>query len=111
MTNPQWNLPDLDAAISDALHAGAEVLREKSDARAPQDTGAMIASAAIAVDGDAAAVYYVSPYAVKQHEALGLKHVGGGEAKFLEKAASEDARAIGDAVAAVLRARLDGGSA
>ena len=50
-----------------------------------------------------AAVTYDTPYAVYQHEELGLKHDAGREAKFLENAVNTESSAVQEIIAATIR--------
>ena len=76
---------ELDAKITAALKAGADQLLAKSNALAPRDTGALVASGRAIAQGREAAVGYTSPYAIKHHQKLNFKH-SHGQAKFLETA-------------------------
>lgn len=84
-----------------ALQAGAEVVQEGARAVTPKLTGALAASIQVTVSGDEAAVHTSLPYAVKQHEKVGFKHVGG-QAKYLETGLLANQQAALDAIAETL---------
>lgn len=69
------------AGIADAA---ADVLSRSNDL-APQESGQLVGSGQVSVDGDDAAITYDTPYAVIQHEKTELRH-DDGQAKFLETA-------------------------
>ena len=54
----------------------------------------------VTTDGQGtAAVSYNTPYACRQHEEIGWRHPGGGEAKYLENAMSAAADGMQQAIA------------
>lgn len=73
-------------AAMGALCDGAEAILTESHEEVPHDTGTLQRSGTITVALDENAVYvsYNTPYAVKQHEDLTLKHPKGRKAKYLE---------------------------
>lgn len=85
------------SAITDGLHAAAEVIKQEAIERAPKETGYLRNTAATAAEGLEAAVGFDGPYAIVQHESLGYHHQDG-EAKYLENAVI----ATKDVVAAVI---------
>lgn len=95
-------LATIDEKRQAALRAGAEVLQQKARELVPKDTRALEQSLLVAQDGNEAAVYSNSPYAVKQHEKLSLKHTSG-QAKYLETALLANQSAIERAIADALR--------
>lgn len=73
-----------------AERAGKE-LKDLSNAQAPDDTGELIDSSEVIVDGEQAKVVYKAPYASYQHEGMrkdGTREIknrpAGGKSKFLE---------------------------
>lgn len=82
------HLGDLEEATPEALVAGMEVIRAIAAPYTPVETGRLVGSASIAVDGDDATLSYDGPYARYQHERLDLRHETG-RAKYLELATIE----------------------
>ncbi|OZC55059.1 hypothetical protein CH289_07645 [Rhodococcus sp. RS1C4] len=92
----QWN----SQAVIDKQRAGAvkgmeiatEALRGEAVDLTPIKDGVLRASSKASVnevdDGVVGAVSFNTEYAVKQHEDVGLNHPNGGEAKYLENAAT-----------------------
>ena len=101
----EWNDPasQIEANIERALLAGAEVLLDESNRKAPIETGALIRSGVARAEGHKAAAGYNTPYAVRQHEELGYQHDQGREAKFLENAATNNRARIEAAIVDELR--------
>lgn len=87
----QWNTRAADA-ITEAAQTGifeaAEALLDQAVEKTPVQDGVLRASGRATQEGNVAAVSFNTPYAVKQHEELGYQHPGGGEAKYLERAAN-----------------------
>ncbi|AUS31772.1 hypothetical protein C1M55_12075 [Rhodococcus qingshengii] len=93
------------SAITDGLHAAAEVIKQEAIERAPKETGYLRNTAATAAEGLEAAVGFDGPYAVPQHENVGWNHQDG-EAKFLENACIAKREEVGQIVATALRRRF-----
>lgn len=74
-----------EAAMSGLLD-GAEYILTKSHEEVPHDTGTLQRSGTVteALSEDAVYISYNTPYAVKQHEDLTLRHAEGRKAKYLE---------------------------
>jgi hypothetical protein len=106
MADVNWTPPDMSSLIGAALRAGGEALEKASNELAPKDKGDLVESSFVEVEGEAARIGYTAEYALKQHEALGLKHPNGGSAKFLELASIREAGAIGEAMADVIRQQM-----
>lgn len=68
------------------LEQAGEHLLDESVRVAPIDESTLIKSAATSVDtgAKAVAVSYDTPYAIRQHEDMSLRHEGGRTAKYLE---------------------------
>lgn len=79
------------------LTLGAEHLLAKANETVPIEEGTLGRSGRATVDAASleAAVSYSTPYAVKQHEDLSLRHDDGRTAKWLEVAANAEADTIG----------------
>ncbi|MDK6240169.1 hypothetical protein QP400_00415 [Winkia sp. UMB3158] len=108
-TSLTWNGAELLAAVNAGARVGlnkaAEHLRGVSQAQAPIDEGILRATASVTVDstGLKAAVSYDTVYAARQHEELTWRHPKGGNAKYLEKPAREEAQTMVDLIAAEVR--------
>lgn len=96
----------VEAAARVGLRAAGKAVLAESNARAPKDEGDLIKTGRVNIDDLTVQVSYSSIYAVPQHEALDWRHDGGGQAKFLESAASDVD--IGRIVADHVRRELGG---
>lgn len=89
-------------AARHGLEEAAGFVFEKSQEQVPVEDGDLKATGKVTMQGDKAAISYGGPYAVYQHELLGLKHLHGGNAKFLERPLVDErdreARIIADAI-------------
>lgn len=72
------------AVAPEALGEGMEHIRSVSAPLVPVETGRLVGSADVQVDGDQASLSYEGPYARYQHERLDLRHEHG-QAKYLEQ--------------------------
>lgn len=87
----KWDGEAVGAAIRAATVRGlglwAENLLTESNALVPLDEATLQRSGVASVDDDelTAAVSYDTPYAVRQHEDMTLRHPGGRQAKYLEQ--------------------------
>lgn len=93
------------SAITDGLHAAAEVIKQEAIERAPKETGYLRNTAATAAEGLEAAVGFDGPYAIRQHEELGYHHQDG-EAKYLENAVIATREVVGQIIAEAVRRQL-----
>jgi len=75
----------VEAAIPEALAMGMEHIREVAAPLTPIETGRLVGSAEVSVDGDRAALTWAGPYARYQNERLDLRHEHG-QAKFADTA-------------------------
>lgn len=100
----------LSAAVEKALRQGSEHLLTTSNNTVPIRERTLRDSGRVDVDARAgrAAISYDTPYAVRQHEDLTLRHDSGRRAKFLESALTSEAQVVGQIIARGIR--LDGGS-
>ncbi|WP_284291185.1 hypothetical protein [Luteimicrobium album] len=96
----------LRAAIERGLGVAAEHVLTVSNARVPHEEGTLERSGATSQNGTTVAISYDTPYAVRQHEDLSLRHDEGRQAKYLESALNDEARTVGDIVAQAAREAL-----
>lgn len=104
----EWNGGKVSAALRPAAAHGLTLATEHvlGEARklVPIEEGTLERSGVASVDGGAltGAVSFDTPYAVRQHEDLHLRHDAGREAKYLEKPMARErdtcAKLIADAV-------------
>jgi hypothetical protein len=97
--NARWK-----AGAVDGLTLAAEHILQVSGQRVPLDDGVLERSGLASVDASElrAAVSYDTEYAVYQHETLGLRHLAGREAKYLENPAREEAEVVERLIAAAI---------
>jgi hypothetical protein len=90
------------------VRLGAEHLLQVSRTRVPIEEGTLERSGVASVDESSvtAAVSYDSPYAVRQHEDLTLRHDSGRTAKYLERPLQEENGTITEIIAAQVRRAL-----
>lgn len=90
------------------LKKGTEHLLQKSRELVPHEEGTLERSGTTSVDEAnlRAAVSYDTPYAIKQHEDLTLKHDEGRQAKYLEQPMATEAGVVGEIIAAEIRREL-----
>ena len=84
--------------------AGEEVLGRSNEV-VPLEDGPLMNSGTVAVDqkGLRAAVSYNTPYAVRQHEDMTLKHNDGRRAKYLETALTSSQDTTAQIIAGAIR--------
>lgn len=88
------------------VRLGAEHVLTEGNKTVPHDEGTLERSGAVDAEGLEAAVSYDTPYAVRQHEDLGLHHDGKGQAKWLENTLATEAETVGDIIANAIRQEL-----
>lgn len=90
------------------LELAAEHLLQVSRGRVPIEEATLERSGVASVDPDhlRAAVSYDTPYAVRQHEDLGLHHDSGRTAKYLEHPAAEERGTLAALIAQAIRNEL-----
>lgn len=108
----RWNTQ----AVEGRAHAGAargvrlavEHLLQVSRARVPIEEGTLERSGTATVDEQAltGAVAYDTPYAVRQHEDMTLRHDAGRGPKYLEQPLNEEAATMQQIIAAQVRRAL-----
>lgn len=102
-------------AINDGAEKGmrlvVEFLLTEANKQVPHDEGTLERSGdtGVAVDGSTVrgSVSYDTPYAVRQHEDMGLHHHGKGRSKWLENAMAENADTVRAILANSIREGLD----
>lgn len=86
----KWRGEEVERLIREtafqAIRDGAEAILTEAIDETPIDTGTLRRSGTVTEAPQENAVYisFNTPYAVKQHEDLTLKHPRGGKAKYLE---------------------------
>lgn len=92
------------------VRIGAEHLLQVSRDRVPIEEATLERSGTVTVDeADVSAVVsYDTPYAVRQHEDMTLRHDAGRTAKYLEDPLKEEQSVILDLIAAQVRRSLRG---
>lgn len=97
----------VDDAGRKGLYAAGEHVLGVSNRQAPIEEGDLIRSGGVSQDdAGQTAISYDTPYAVRQHEDMSLKHDAGRNAKFLEKALASEAPKITELIAAALRGAI-----
>lgn len=103
------NLGEVDEAQHEAAAKGLkkalEHLLQKSREQVPHEEGTLERSGTVVVDDGelVGAVSYDTPYAIRQHEDLTLRHDEGRKAKFLEDPADEERATMLELIAAEVR--------
>lgn len=90
------------------LTLATEHVLQESRTRVPIEEGTLERSGTASVDEAAlrGAVSYDTPYAVRQHEDLTLRHDQGREAKYLESAFEGERDTVAEIIAAEIRRSL-----
>ncbi|MFD8611078.1 hypothetical protein [Streptomyces sp. NPDC059631] len=107
-----WHGPAVEAALRGAavrgVRLGTEHLLEVANRTVPIEEGTLERSGVATVDEGSltGAVSYATPYAVRQHEDMSLRHDDGREAKWLENAARQEADTVARIIDAQVRRAL-----
>lgn len=96
----------IEQAAASALKDAGDHLLAASNRKVPVETGDLQRSGQVSVDGLSATVKYTDPIAIIEHEDMHVHHTAGRSAKYLEKAMTEERRAVGEIVAEGIRRRL-----
>lgn len=90
------------------LALAAEHVLGVSNDQAPIEEGTLIRSGAPSVDEKnlVAAVSYDTPYSVRQHEDMHLRHDSGRNAKFLENAFNSEVGAVRNIIVKAIKGEL-----
>lgn len=99
-------IPSVQAAVTAALARGlvraGEHILNVSNSQVPLEEGDLARSGVVSSADQSeltVAVSYDTPYAVRQHEDLSLRHDSGRNAKYLSNACSSEAKVAGRLVA------------
>lgn len=98
----------MQAGAVKGLNVAMEHLLQKSREQVPHEEGALERSGVPSVDEAnlIGAVSYDTPYAVRQHEDLTLKHDEGRKAKYLEDPFDAEQQTMQELIAAQIRRSL-----
>lgn len=103
------NRKNVDARLkrgsSRGLAIAGEHIKGVSQAQVPKEEHVLEESAAVSVEGMEVAVSYDTPYAVYQHEQMGLNHTEG-NAKYLENAFNSEADNAAEIIAREIRGEI-----
>jgi hypothetical protein len=96
-------------AAAQGLLLSTEHVLTESNRRVPHEEGTLERSGAADVDPATltGSVSYDTPYAVRQHEDLSLRHDDGRRAKYLETASTDEAQTVAALMAQAARKGLD----
>ena len=102
----------LSAGGADGLRLATEFLLTEANTTVPHEDGPLEQSGTASVESQSGlrrgAVSYDTPYAVRQHEDMSLRHDGKGESKWLENTMAREAKTIGEIVANAIRKKVGG---
>lgn len=95
-------------ATADGMLVALEFLLTEANATVPLDERTLEASGTAVIDESEleGAVYYDTPYAVRQHEDMSYRHAPGRHAKWLELAGIRNQRRMAAIVATQVRRRI-----
>ncbi len=97
------------AATLRGLRLGGELVLDASNRLVPIEEGTLERSGRVTDNGqDTVAISYDTPYAVRQHEDMNLRHPNGRQAKFLETALGRNRAKIAALIAREVRKALGG---
>jgi hypothetical protein len=95
---------DIAQAALEGLRLGGEHVLKLARDRVPLEEGTLERSGMVSDDGnDTVAVSFDTVYAARQHEELTWRHDNGRQAKYLETAAADGAKAVQQLVRAAIR--------
>lgn len=91
------------ARVKSATKAGLRIAGEHilgvSNRQVPHEEGDLERSGVVSEGDNEVAISYDTPYAVRQHEDLSMKHDAGRNAKYLERACKTEASTAGRLIA------------
>jgi hypothetical protein len=98
----------MHAAASRGLAIGAEHVLGEARKTVPIEEATLERSGATSLDPEnlKAAVTFDTPYAVVQHEDMGLRHDAGRSAKYLETAMNSETTTVREIIARTIRGEL-----
>lgn len=96
----------VDGKVHAAVGAAAEYLLEEANRTVPIEEATLARSGSVDVGGGEASISYDTPYAARQHEETAWRHRPGRRAKWLQLTLQEQARNVGDFLAARLQGML-----
>ena len=103
-------IPQVQAAVQAALMRGlvmaGEHILNVSNSQVPHEDGDLERSGVVTQSSPSdktVAISYDTPYAVRQHEDLSLRHDAGRNAKFLSNACSSEAKTAGRLIAQAVK--------
>lgn len=106
----------VDRSIGKGMHQAAargvalaaEHVLGEAKKRVPIEEATLERSGAVSTDPEnlRAAVTFDTPYAVRQHEDMGMKHDEGREAKYLENAMNAETGTVREIIARTIRGEL-----
>lgn len=98
----------LNGSANRGVALAAEHILGESNKKAPIEESTLIRSGTVSTDPGAftAAVSYDTPYAVKQHEDMSLRHDQGRTAKYLEGAMNSEVQAAAEIIRATIAGEL-----
>lgn len=100
--------PELHAAAVRGISIAAEHVLGEARKTVPIEEATLERSGVTSVDASAlkAAVSFDTPYAVYQHEEMGLRHDAGRTAKYLENAMNGEVETVRTIIAQAIRGEL-----
>lgn len=97
------------AALMQGLVMAGEHILNVSNSQVPHEDGDLERSGVVSSSDPSdktVAISYDTPYAVRQHEDLSLRHDAGRNAKFLSNACSSEAKTAGRIIARAVKSRV-----
>lgn len=92
---------------SEGLKDAAEFLLDEANKLVPTDEGTLANSGNTVVDSLQSAVYYDTPYAIRQHEDTTLTHKNGRQSKYLETPFKRYESKLQKIIAAAIQDKLE----
>lgn len=103
-------MPAFRRGAARGLTLAEQHLLTQANAKVPIEEGTLERSGVASVDEAAleGAVSYATPYAVRQHEDMTLRHDDGREPKWLERTVNAESGTVGQIILAAMRAEIGG---
>lgn len=99
-------LDTITEGAEQGLRYAVEHALTEANKTVPHDEGKLEQSGAASASGLRGAVSYDTPYAVRQHEDMSLRHDGKGRAKWLEDTLATERHTMGQIVATTIRSEV-----